>query len=237
MTHWENQYPLAHPSLQILPVNYDKMAISCFLDSVRLRWTGISQPRMRLHLRPMRMQVKRSWGQRPQCSESRGWQAMPLVHDQHVRLPHGGRLPDVQLRHRRLQQLPVRWLRGVSLQTHFRWRQMQHLFGGLLCIHLRWVHVSWRPFLISSRNMPNICYCRKCECNEAGSEGIGCGPTSGLCTCKENVDGNKCDTCKVGFFNLASTNPNGCQPCFCYGHGVSCTSASGYTSQLLTVGK
>ncbi|ELU05177.1 hypothetical protein CAPTEDRAFT_228147 [Capitella teleta] len=75
--------------------------------------------------------------------------------------------------------------------------------------------------------------CTPCDCDESGSNGIGCDILTGKCDCKTNVDGTKCDTCKIGFFNLSPLNPDGCQPCFCYGHGTSCTSASGFTSDVI----
>lgn len=38
-----------------------------------------------------------------------------------------------------------------------------------------------------------------------------CDPLTGQCICKENVDGQRCDRCKYGFFNLRPENPDGCQ--------------------------
>lgn len=40
--------------------------------------------------------------------------------------------------------------------------------------------------------------------------------------------------CKPGFFNLGEENPAGCQPCFCFGHSVACTSASFYSATNIT---
>lgn len=42
---------------------------------------------------------------------------------------------------------------------------------------------------------------------------------AGTCLCKANVEGEKCDRCKQGFFNLSSANPDGCQPCDCNSEG------------------
>ena len=42
-----------------------------------------------------------------------------------------------------------------------------------------------------------------------------CNVTTGACRCKENVQGDKCDTCKPGYFNLSASNPLGCSKCEC----------------------
>lgn len=55
-------------------------------------------------------------------------------------------------------------------------------------------------------------YVSACDCDPAGSQGNGlCDALSGRCVCKENVDGQRCDRCKQGFFNLRQDNPAGCQ--------------------------
>lgn len=40
--------------------------------------------------------------------------------------------------------------------------------------------------------------------------------------------------CKPGFFNLDSSNPRGCTPCFCFGHSSVCTNAVGYSVYSIT---
>ena len=78
------------------------------------------------------------------------------------------------------------------------------------------------------------CLCfSPCQCSEAGSVGIACHQAGGQCSCKDNVEGDKCDTCKADTFNLNPLNPHGCQRCFCYGHGSQCTAATGFTSYML----
>ncbi|XP_067931597.1 laminin subunit alpha-like [Watersipora subatra] len=71
----------------------------------------------------------------------------------------------------------------------------------------------------------NFPTCEACLCNPAGAmqvEGFplgGCGSFADgikLCECKKNVEGHICDQCKPGFYNLATDNPDGCQPCSCY---------------------
>lgn len=73
--------------------------------------------------------------------------------------------------------------------------------------------------------------CKECGCLEAGSRGNRptCDPISGICLCKENVEGRRCKECKPGFFNLDIDNEFGCTPCFCYGHSSQCYTASGYS--------
>ncbi|CAH8581151.1 unnamed protein product [Schistosoma haematobium] len=38
---------------------------------------------------------------------------------------------------------------------------------------------------------------------------------AGRCICKKNVGGEKCDRCKVGFWNFQAENPDGCEACSC----------------------
>uniref|UniRef100_UPI0037E9A314 laminin subunit gamma-3 n=1 Tax=Semicossyphus pulcher TaxID=241346 RepID=UPI0037E9A314 len=75
--------------------------------------------------------------------------------------------------------------------------------------------------------------CRPCECNPRGSVGD-CSPLDGRCHCKTNVEGQSCDRCKPGFFNLQQANLAGCQPCFCFGHSLACSSSSHYTAVNIT---
>lgn len=71
--------------------------------------------------------------------------------------------------------------------------------------------------------------CQLCACNvngsrkEPGYQFLDCvkqdnnalNMTVGDCFCKSNVNGSKCDQCKVGFYNLTTENPNGCNACHC----------------------
>lgn len=40
--------------------------------------------------------------------------------------------------------------------------------------------------------------------------------------------------CKPGFFNLQENNPAGCQPCFCFGHSLACTSSARFLAVNIT---
>ncbi|XP_074521304.1 laminin subunit beta-4 [Halichoeres trimaculatus] len=91
----------------------------------------------------------------------------------------------------------------------------RHDRAGPQCEHCR-------PFLYQdpqrSRDDPQACI--PCHCDSSGSQGGGlCDALSGQCTCKENVEGQRCDRCKPGFFNLRADDPAGCQVCRCHGLG------------------
>ncbi|XP_071944831.1 basement membrane-specific heparan sulfate proteoglycan core protein-like [Antedon mediterranea] len=73
-----------------------------------------------------------------------------------------------------------------------------------------------------------------CDCNLDGSISNDCQidsrgdiPTSS-CPCKQFVTGDKCDECSRSYFNLASSNPDGCLKCFCMGITPDCTSSTYY---------
>lgn len=55
----------------------------------------------------------------------------------------------------------------------------------------------------------------ECNCNPAGvlATFAGCGslPLGELCQCKERVQGRICDECRELYWNLQSTNPDGCE--------------------------
>lgn len=42
---------------------------------------------------------------------------------------------------------------------------------------------------------------------------------------QENVEGTRCDQCRVGTFHLDPTNPKGCTKCFCFGATDRCRSS------------
>ncbi|XP_062973267.1 laminin subunit gamma-2 [Elgaria multicarinata webbii] len=70
-----------------------------------------------------------------------------------------------------------------------------------------------------------------CDCDPAGSTGQ-C--ISGRCVCKVAVAGDRCDSCKQGYYNLDAGNPEGCSRCFCYGHSATCSSAENYSIHRIT---
>lgn len=70
--------------------------------------------------------------------------------------------------------------------------------------------------------------CVACNCNPAGiTDGGNCtqnqgagGEIVGQCSCKRNVIGLKCDTCRPSFFGLSADNLDGCLPCGCNTDGT-----------------
>lgn len=40
--------------------------------------------------------------------------------------------------------------------------------------------------------------------------------------------------CKPGFFNKQQFNPEGCQPCFCLGHSLACSSSNHFAAFDIT---
>ncbi|CAL1535786.1 unnamed protein product, partial [Lymnaea stagnalis] len=76
--------------------------------------------------------------------------------------------------------------------------------------------------------------CTQCECNLDGSTGRACDVTSGSCECLPSVQGSTCSNCKNGTYGLGEWNPNGCIPCFCWGHGQVCSSAEGWYNEPVT---
>ena len=63
----------------------------------------------------------------------------------------------------------------------------------------------------------NIYRCISCECNLPGTsfDSRSCNTSTGSCSCKINVQGDECDECNPGFFNLQSSNLDGCDSCQC----------------------
>ena len=49
-----------------------------------------------------------------------------------------------------------------------------------------------------------------CQCDPRGSVSSVCSP-SGQCTCRANVEGQRCDRCRPGSFHLSSGHQSGCQ--------------------------
>ena len=76
-------------------------------------------------------------------------------------------------------------------------------------------------------------HCRPCHCHEGGSSSLQCHLSTGICPCKVNAEGNKCERCKNGTYNSDADNPGGCSPCFCFGRSNQCSSARGFVKSYL----
>jgi len=46
--------------------------------------------------------------------------------------------------------------------------------------------------------------CVSCECNVNGTSDASCDQTTGQCICHEAVEGEQCNSCKDGFYGLAT---------------------------------
>ncbi|XP_048585709.1 usherin isoform X2 [Nematostella vectensis] len=64
--------------------------------------------------------------------------------------------------------------------------------------------------------------CSLCSCDPKGIQGssLTCEVSSGNCTCKKYVREPTCGQCMKGYFNLSSSNPEGCQACNCNPKGT-----------------
>jgi len=82
----------------------------------------------------------------------------------------------------------------------------------------------------------SILGCKECMCDPKGSyhSPARCNPINGKCDCKDNVEGQNCDRCKPGYFDLDQKHPEGCLQCFCFGHTSQCSSAFNYVAKNLT---
>lgn len=114
---------------------------------------------------------------------------------------------------------------GHSESCHFdmdRYQATREVSGGV-CDDCRHDRVGpqceqCRPYLYQDPQLsvedPRGCI--RCDCDQAGSLDNGlCDPVSGRCVCKENVNGDRCDRCKFGFFGLSQEDSSGCQMCRC----------------------
>ncbi|XP_073326188.1 basement membrane-specific heparan sulfate proteoglycan core protein [Pagrus major] len=69
------------------------------------------------------------------------------------------------------------------------------------------------------------------NCDQRGSEGCS-GP---VCSCKMNVEGPSCSSCKSGTFHLSQENKDGCLSCFCMGVTQQCSSSTYYRDLVSSV--
>uniref|UniRef100_A0A8C7WGA9 Laminin, alpha 2 n=1 Tax=Oncorhynchus mykiss TaxID=8022 RepID=A0A8C7WGA9_ONCMY len=86
--------------------------------------------------------------------------------------------------------------------------------------------------------------CISCICNMAGSniqtcdadqDVCACVDRTGQCSCKANIQGLKCDRCKLGTFGVSTRNPLGCSQCYCFGMTSNCSEAQGLIRMWLSL--
>jgi len=77
--------------------------------------------------------------------------------------------------------------------------------------------------------------CLSCNCKVEGSYGNrpSCNTDDGQCSCKQNVEGQQCDRCMSGHFEIDFNNEFGCTPCFCYGHTSRCLNFPGWVESKI----
>ncbi|XP_049426216.1 laminin subunit beta-3 isoform X1 [Epinephelus fuscoguttatus] len=73
---------------------------------------------------------------------------------------------------------------------------------------------GYQPNPRSRMDRPDACI--RCTCSAEGTVNGGrCDDSTGLCQCKVNVEGPRCDRCKRGYYDLSASNPLGCSKCSC----------------------
>lgn len=92
-----------------------------------------------------------------------------------------------------------------------------------------------QPFFFNSPGVPISApnTCQPCDCHLPGVRNSGnCVGGGGLCNCKIQVIGRRCDECQNDYYNLTASNSDGCTSCGCdvqgtVGASVSCDFLSG----------
>ncbi|KAK7602792.1 hypothetical protein V9T40_006766, partial [Parthenolecanium corni] len=69
-----------------------------------------------------------------------------------------------------------------------------------------------------------------CVCDPRGSLSLDC--VNEVCSCKANVQGSHCDSCKPGTFDLQAYHVTGCLSCYCSGVSDQCQSSNFFNTQI-----
>uniref|UniRef100_A0A7N6AMJ6 Laminin, beta 3 n=1 Tax=Anabas testudineus TaxID=64144 RepID=A0A7N6AMJ6_ANATE len=73
---------------------------------------------------------------------------------------------------------------------------------------------GYQPNPRSTMSRPDACI--RCICSTEGTVNGGqCEDSTGLCQCKVNVEGPRCDRCRRGYYGLSASNSLGCSKCSC----------------------
>uniref|UniRef100_A0A8C6UKU4 Basement membrane-specific heparan sulfate proteoglycan core protein n=1 Tax=Neogobius melanostomus TaxID=47308 RepID=A0A8C6UKU4_9GOBI len=92
---------------------------------------------------------------------------------------------------------------------------------GTQLIHICSSHISFPLCAVGYKDYPS---CQRCNCSLEGSTNED--PCVSPCVCKGNVEGENCDRCKLGFYNLHRGNRRGCDKCACMGVSSQCTGST-----------
>ncbi|KAI4827778.1 hypothetical protein KUCAC02_031149 [Chaenocephalus aceratus] len=77
-----------------------------------------------------------------------------------------------------------------------------------------WKSGGYQPNPRSHVDRPDACL--RCVCSAEGTVNGGrCDDSTGLCQCKLNVEGPRCDRCRRGYYGLSPSSPLGCSKCSC----------------------
>ena len=127
-------------------------------------------------------------------------------------------------------KIPIIWRLTLLLytdrnpfKTSINWNSTDYFYKILNTRYLSKSKFDWLNECISA-----------CQCSSAGSLHTACHLTTGKCSCKDNVEGHNCDSCKDGTYNLDVANPQGCLHCFGYGRALTCKSAEGFVASNTT---
>ena len=127
----------------------------------------------------------------------------------------------------------------------------QHHTTGINCQLCETFYFNPSTIDIRSKDACQLCACNiNGSGNEPGYQFLDCvkevtnktlNMEAGDCFCKTNVNGSKCDRCKIGFFNLTLENPDGCDSCECSTVGTNpfdtgCLQESGQCNCKINVG-
>lgn len=94
----------------------------------------------------------------------------------------------------------------------WRWRQEPHHSSrAVITLEFLTLKKSFYSCAYGFFRQRNTTTCFPCNCSGLGAWNQSCSSEDGTCFCRSNFGGDKCHTCKKGFFNAS----NGCLSCDC----------------------